>query len=528
MPDAYLPHHDPDVETLVRPRYLAGPGDREAVDAAFEPLRGWRVVALGRYLTEVVATSPCHRVRVGYRPDQEQAWQVAASLDLFAAPAWRGGFSRATPPEIVQAFLGALSDSLHFDEVDDSTGTFVSLEGTLADANEALSERGWPTLCTDGRWLTISGDGEVDYEVGPLVDPAVELASDVQSGFTWRISPNDPEVGWTAGFSSCTPLHLIAAVNGAVADRSPLVRSSDCLPQRVAARALAEQAEFERREAKARAALPSASDLLADGDSLETPVAVSPLYLAGPGPVERAVAALTSEAGWRSVAVRSGRLWESDCQSVRVAHLPERTRDTWQITAFAGPLGMPAWRATFSCKTPAEVLGEVTRLVAETVTGGAWPGNGTEYDPPFELDRHGWTRRTVAVWTTFSAPDSKVVLENNSADFGHHEELEGQAPPSWTLTAGIDDRVSAWSADFTTRTPSYLVTAAALTAVDPAPVLRARRSLPEMHLPYLQVVAAGTGRSSAARSGTAPASRGPSPDPAGPQLPVVPDRGRLR
>ncbi|GGR03578.1 DUF317 domain-containing protein [Kitasatospora griseola] len=527
MPHAYLPHHDPDVETLVRPRYLAGPGDREAVDAVFEPLRGWRVVALGPYLTEVVATSPCHRVRVGYRPDREQSWQVTAALDPFAVPTWRGGFSRATPPEIVGAFLGALSDSLQYDAVSDTTGTFVSLEGTLADANEAHSEAGWPTVCADGRWLTTSDDGEVEYEVGPLVDPAVEMASDVQSGFTWRVASGDPDVGWTAGFSSCTPLHLIAAVNGAVADSSPLVRTSDDLPQRVVVRALAEQAEVDRREAEARAALPTAAELLADGNGLETPVAVNPLYLAGPGQVERAVAALTSEAGWRSATFRSGQLWESDCRTVRVAHLPERTRDAWQITALAGPLGMPTWKANFSYKTPAEVLGEVTRLVAETVTGDARLAD-SEYVSPFELDRHGWTSRTASVWTTFSAPDPKVVLQHNSAEFGRYEELEGQAPPSWTLTAGIDDWFCAWSADFTSSTPSYLVTAAALTAVDPAPVLRTRRSLPEMHLPYLQVVAASTGRSSAARSGTAPASRGPSPDPAGPQLPTVADRGRLR
>ncbi|MFE2722768.1 DUF317 domain-containing protein [Kitasatospora sp. NPDC059327] len=529
MPDAHLPHHDPDVETLVRPRYLAGPGDREAVDAAFEPLRGWRVVALGRYLTEVVATSPCHRVRVGYRPDEEQAWQVIAALDPFADPAWRGGFSQATPPEIVRAFLGQLADSLHYDEVDDTTGTFVSLEGTLADANEALSEAGWPTTGTNGHWLTTSGDGEVEYEVDPLINPADELATDIRRGFNWRIAPGDPDVGWSAAFSSCTPLHLIAAVNGAVADSGPLVRDSAELPQRVVARALAEQAEVDQREAEAHAALPTAAELLADRAGLETPVAVSPLYLAGPGRVEQAVAALTSEAGWRSVAIRGGRLWESDCQSVRVAHRPERTRDAWQITALTDPLGMPAWKATFSARTPAEVLGEVTRLVAKTAAGGDWlSGADAGYASPFKLEQYGWTSRIVSAWTTFSAPDPQVRLQHNEAEFGRYEELEGLAPPAWTLTAGFDRRFCAWSADFTSGVPTYLVTAAALTALDPAPVLRTRRSLPEMHLPYLQVVAAGTSRSGAARSGTAPAPLGPSPDPAGPLRTAVANRGRLR
>ncbi|MEU4113280.1 DUF317 domain-containing protein [Kitasatospora sp. NPDC028055] len=530
MPDTYLPHHDPDTETLVRPRYLAGPGDREAVDTAFAPLRGsrWRVTALGPYLTEVIATSPCHRVRVGYRPDRDQAWQVAASLDPFAGPAWRGGFSRATPPEIVEAFLGQLADSLQYDAVSATTGTFVSLEGTLADANEAHSEAGWPTVCADGRWLTTSGDGEVEYEVGPLVDPAVELASEVQSGFTWRVASGDPGVGWTAGFSSCTPLHLIAAVNGAIADSGPLVRTSDDLPQWVVARALAEQAEIDRREAEARAALPTAAELLADRNGLEPPVAVSPLYLAGPGPVERAVAALTSEAGWRSVAVQSGQLWESNCRTVHVAHFPTWPRENWRITVLDDPLGMPKWRATFSGNTPAEVLGEVTRLLADTAAGNARPADDPEYISPFELDEHDWTRHTVHVWTTFSAPDAGIRLQHNSGEFGHYEELGRQVPPSWILSAGLDDRFSAWSADFTSGTPPYLVTAAALTALDPAPVLRTRRSLPEAHLPYLQVVAAGTGRSSAARSGTAPASRGPSPDPAGAPRPAVADRGRLR
>ncbi|WP_030458940.1 DUF317 domain-containing protein [Kitasatospora sp. NRRL B-11411] len=298
MPDTYLPHHDPDTEILVRPRYLAGPGDREAVDTAFGPLRGsgWHVTALGPDLTEVIATSPCHRVRVGYRPGQEQAWQVTAALDPFAIPAWRGGFSRTTPPEIIEAFLGQLADSLHFDTVNDTAGTFVSMEGTWADANEPLSEAGWPTSYTDGFWLTRSGDGEVEYEVAPLVDPAVELAADVQRGFTWRIVPGDPDVGWSAGFSSCTPLHLIAAVNGAVVDNSPLVRVSDDLPRRVLARALAEQAEVDRREAEARAALPTAAELLADGDGLEAPVAVSPPSPAGPRDVER-VAASAARSG---------------------------------------------------------------------------------------------------------------------------------------------------------------------------------------------------------------------------------------
>ncbi|GAA2972447.1 hypothetical protein GCM10010519_04450 [Streptomyces lactacystinicus] len=527
MPDTYLPHHDPDVETLVRPRYLAGPGDRESVATAFAPLRGsrWRFTAIGPYLTEVIATSPCHRIHVGYRPDQEQAWQVAAALDPFAVPAWRGGFSRATPPEIIEAFLGQLADSLHYDEVDDSTGTFVSLEGTLADANEALSEAGWPTSRSDGHWLTRSGDGAVEYDVAPLVDPAVELAADVQRGFSWRISPSDPDVGWSAAFSSCTPLHLIAAVNSAVADSSPVVRATDDLPQRVVARALAEQAEVDRRAAEARTALPTAVELLADGDGLDAAVAVSPLYLAGPGTVERAVASLTGQAGWRSAAFRSGRLWESNCQTVRVTYLPERTRDAWQITALADPLGMPTWRATFSYKTPAEVIGEVTRLVAETGNNAM---AGTEYTSPFQLDQRGWTSLTAGVWTVFSAPDPKVKLQHNSAEFGRYEELEGQAPPSWTLTTGIDHRFCAWSADFTSGTPSYLVTAAALTAADPAPVIRARRSLPETHLPFLQVVSPGTGRADAARSGTAPASRAALPDPAGPLRTTTVERGRLR
>ncbi|MEU9041469.1 MULTISPECIES: DUF317 domain-containing protein [unclassified Kitasatospora] len=264
MPDTYLPHHDPDVETLVRPRYLAGPGDRASVVTAFEPLRGWRVEALGPSRAAVMATSPCHRVRVGYRPDQPQAWQVAASPDPFAGPAWRGGFSRATPPEIVAAFLGQLADSLQFDAVSDHTGTCVSLEGTLADANEALTEAGWSTSRSDGHWLTRSGDGAVEYDVAPLADPAVELAADVQRGFTWRIAPDDPDMGWSAAFSSCTPLHLIAAVNGAVADDSPVVRTTDELPQRVVARARTEQAEVDRRAAEARTALPPAVELLAD------------------------------------------------------------------------------------------------------------------------------------------------------------------------------------------------------------------------------------------------------------------------
>ena len=476
----------------------------------------------------MIATSPCHRIRVGYRPDQEQAWQVTAALDPFTVPAWRGGFSRATPPEIVEAFLGQLADSLHYDVVDDSTGTFVSFEGTLADANEALSEAGWPTSSIDGHWLTGSGDGEVEYEVAPLLDPAVELAADVQRGFTWRVASGDPDVGWSAGFSSCTPLHLIAAVNGAVTDSSPVVRATSDLPQRVADRALAEQAEVDRREAEVLAALPTAAELVADGDGLDTPVMVSPLYLAGPGPVERAVAALTAEAGWRSVAVQSGQLWESGCRTVHVAHFPTWPRENWRITVLDDPLGMPTWSATFSGNTPAEVLGEVTRLLADTAAGNARPADDPEYISPFELDEHDWTRHAVHVWTTFSAPDAGIRLQHNSGESGHYEELGRQVPPAWILSAGIDDRFSAWSADFTSGTPPYLVTAAAVTAVDPTPVPRARRSLPEAHLPFLQVLQPGTGRSSAARSGTTPASRGPSPDPAGPLRPAAADRGRLR
>ncbi|MET8623701.1 DUF317 domain-containing protein [Kitasatospora sp. NPDC004669] len=435
----------------------------------------------------LIAWSPCHRISVLHLVDRDPAWQVVAARDPFGPPDWRGAFGENTPPEIVAGFFGSLAQSLDYDTRSDGWATFVSLEGSLADAVETLADSAWLGHSDGaGQLVMRSPDGEAMFTAGPLVDPAKEML-DGPTRFAWAAGGADPQIGWTAHFSSCTPLHLVACLNAEVSSPQGAVRKTDLLPQRIrdavkTAHPLPEQA--------AKPQLPAAASLLALDEGLEkTMVAVRPLYLAGPGEPGLATAALTTAAGWSRASSPTGQVWDSPCQTVRVAHLNEGGGG-WRISATRDPLGPARWSTAFSEGTPTEIIGAVTTATALALAG---PGLEAAWREPFALpggpgsvlEERGWSVETLAERTFVNAPDGHAHLQSHVFDFDDYEELEGHTPPMWTLAA--QTRHTAWTATFTSRTPLYLVTAAAETMSSPAAVPRAERSLPREQRAHLDV-----------------------------------------
>ncbi|MEY9956810.1 hypothetical protein [Streptacidiphilus sp. MAP5-52] len=195
-----------------------------------------------------------------------------------------------------------------------------------------------------------------------------------------------------------------------------------------------------------------------------------------------AVAALSPSAGWTCSTGPTARMWDSPCATVRVALLlrdPEPSRlikpfaGSWIITGAHQALGIPQWRIVFGPRTPLQVVGAVTRILAQAAAEGSPEATVSALSQrqlsPWTLTdpEHGWTSRQVAHYTYLLPPDAtgqRPRLEFNSADFDEHEELEGDAPPAWSLVGDLDGPGTGWTGTFTTGTPIMLVTEAARTS----------------------------------------------------------------
>ncbi|WP_435059143.1 DUF317 domain-containing protein [Streptomyces sp. bgisy060] len=193
-------------QALVRPRYLAGPGDPAWVTAALHRAAGWSY-GHDPLVPRVQLTSPDQLAVLHLEPDPDQPWWVVRHHRTNANPAWSVSFGARTPVEIIAAFTDAL--------------TAPAPAETASSPYEPLLAAGWQQG-RDHDGLT-SPDGIAD----------VEHFSEAGSN-SWFIDVaigGDPEGQvWKAHLSGATPPHLITAVTGALAVPAPIARDPHRLP----------------------------------------------------------------------------------------------------------------------------------------------------------------------------------------------------------------------------------------------------------------------------------------------------------
>jgi hypothetical protein len=186
-------------------------------------------------------------------------------------------------------------------------------------------------------------------------------------------------------------------------------------------------------------------------------------------------------------------MFTSPCQTVHVAYLPKQPFGGWKITQCREPLGMPAWSARFTENTPAEITSAFTTTLADALGSKHrdYLHGGPKYlavSPSEVLLARGWTHDANAMFQYLRAPDGHPYFSLRKYHLDEYEELAEEGPALWTMY-GCVEKVNGerWHADFTSATPLYLVTRAALAFSSPEPVHRRLGAIPDRNLPYVTV-----------------------------------------
>ncbi|MGA5631421.1 DUF317 domain-containing protein [Streptomyces lydicamycinicus] len=225
-----MPTTDPDVDVLIAPVYLAGPGPGHAVFNTLDSAAGWtKVVAFG---SDTYYTSPCQRVRIANAVESHfGGWTISYAEDPLGVPDWITTFDRDTPQEIVAAFTDTLVAGLPNHFADYLSGGEHHTGHTPA---TVLTSHQWEAVRGTRPFRTVSPDGHAAFrirsgwlhEYDELLDPAKS---------TWRMSAGPDPIttpSWQAYFSRGTPEHLMTAAAKALTDPRPVVRAAFLIPDR--------------------------------------------------------------------------------------------------------------------------------------------------------------------------------------------------------------------------------------------------------------------------------------------------------
>ncbi|WP_405734809.1 DUF317 domain-containing protein [Streptomyces sp. NBC_01537] len=197
-----------DVEqSLIAPRYLAGGGDPGWITVPLHRACGWSY-GHDPLMPRAHLASPDQQAMLRIDPDPDGPWWKIRHAPASGQPAWSVSFGARTPVEIIAAFTDALT----------APG---SVAVPAPDPYEPLRRAGWGEA-RDGEGLT-SPDGYAH------VEHFTQGVSDCW--FIETAVSEDPEgLIWKAYLSGTTPLHLIAAFTGALADEAPIARDRQHLP----------------------------------------------------------------------------------------------------------------------------------------------------------------------------------------------------------------------------------------------------------------------------------------------------------
>jgi len=232
VPEPPSPGGD-DREALVAPRFLAGAHcDTDAPLDLLIKRRQWPHHDFEED-GSLFISSPCHRIRVAFRGDYLQPWQIAASEEAMEAPSWLADFGGSTPPEIVEAFVETLADNL------DNTPerVFASPNRYVETAIAPLRQAGWEVRFTGTHTTVTEPSGLAGLNIKQFPGPRSEEIDALDTTFTIWAGPRDGDhdARWEARFTRDTPLQLVAAATRSLITGKPVMRypadiPRDCLP----------------------------------------------------------------------------------------------------------------------------------------------------------------------------------------------------------------------------------------------------------------------------------------------------------
>ncbi|MFD7730453.1 DUF317 domain-containing protein [Kitasatospora phosalacinea] len=218
--------------------------------------------------------SPCERVRMGFRNDHDDPWQIVARSDAYSGGLadWQMAFGWHTPPEMVAAALDEVAAVLEESDGNDENRAFVR-GGSGLGAMYPFALQGWSETVTARSFTLTSPDRLVTARLaliapslhrdGPWRDPFLKITC--ESG--------DPATSWIARFTANVPLPVLHAFASAVASPEPLLRNADGLPEQTRDRLTAVPVAAGGRAEAATGASPA---LIAAGDGPRTVLSTPP------------------------------------------------------------------------------------------------------------------------------------------------------------------------------------------------------------------------------------------------------------
>ncbi|MEU4300073.1 DUF317 domain-containing protein [Kitasatospora aureofaciens] len=238
----------PQDEFLVQPRYLASAGDISRVLQPLIQVHGWPHEN-NPGANRVAATSPCSRIEVLAEHQIFHLWKISVrARPGDAQPLWQATFSKETPAEIV----GSLTQALAADRFVAPQEIVAEWPGHPDAAWRPLLKAGWtPSDRTaahfgDGDGGTVSVDVPGAAGANVTVVDGIRLTSpDGKASLVHTPKPDhlfssglvghwtiDAAFGptwddqWTAVLTAATPMRYMNMLTSAVADPTPVVRTS--------------------------------------------------------------------------------------------------------------------------------------------------------------------------------------------------------------------------------------------------------------------------------------------------------------
>ena len=217
--------YDPDHMVGVTPRHLAGA--KHGIDTVLEAIPrvyGWHThprPSRGERFTPFV--SPCERIRLGFRNDYDDPWQLIARSDPYSGGLadWQLAFSWQTPPELVAAALDEVTAAL----TEDDDHAFRR-GGSGLRALFPLAHHDWSETATPDLYTFTSPDRLATARLR-LTDPPLHQDGPWDSPYlSVSCTTGDWETSWSARFTANTPLRILIAFTTAVVSPEPLLRNS--------------------------------------------------------------------------------------------------------------------------------------------------------------------------------------------------------------------------------------------------------------------------------------------------------------
>ncbi|MFJ7278326.1 DUF317 domain-containing protein [Kitasatospora sp. NPDC098663] len=220
----------------VTPRHLAGAEHGiHTVLEAIPKVYGWYTHP-GSDVSESFTpfVSPCERIRLDFRTDYDDPWQLVARSDPYSGGLadWQISQSWQTPPELVAATLDEVAAAL----AQDDERAFAR-GGSGLRALFPFAQQNWSETVTATRYTFTSPDGLATARLR-LTDPPLHEDGPWHSPYlVVSCKTDDSLTSWDARFTANTPLRILVAFTTAAASPEPLLRNNTYLSEATRARA---------------------------------------------------------------------------------------------------------------------------------------------------------------------------------------------------------------------------------------------------------------------------------------------------